>query len=330
MKTLTITGYGVRLRYRKGLIVVESKNSSQEIPVFDIDQVIIATSGVWFSSKLIRKLIEQGVDVVILDSRGLPSGRVYPPYVNRTVETRRMQYLAYSDWRGVHVVKEVVCSKLANQAGLLRRYYYYTRIQDLRDASSSISELAVKARDLEGDIRSVSERARLMEAEGARVYWASYAILLPRELGFNGRDQDSDDPVNASLNYAYGILYSECWRAIVLAGLDPYAGFLHVDRSGKPVLVFDFVESFRFIADAVLLNMFRRGWRPVINNGLLDYESRARIIESMNKYLDETRVSIGDEALVTLRQAIKKTAYKLASFLRGETSFEGFVHRWMD
>lgn len=325
---MIISGYGIRLRYRKGLILVESKNGNQEMPLFDIDQVVIATSGVWFSSKLVRKLIENGVDLVILDSRGMPAGRVYPPYVSRTVETRRMQYLAHRDWRGVHVVKEIVYSKLANQAGLLRRYYYYTHIQDLRDASSKISELAIKARNLEGDIESVSERNRLIEAEAARLYWPSYAMLLPRDLGFNSRDQDSSDPVNMSLNYAYGILYTECWKAIVLAGLDPYAGFLHVDRSGKPVLVFDFVESFRFIADSVLLNMFRRGWRPVINNGLLDYESRSRIIDSVNRYLDESRVAYGDETSITLRQAIKKTAYRLTSFLRGESGFEGFVYRW--
>ncbi|MEM1732953.1 MAG: CRISPR-associated endonuclease Cas1 [Thermosphaera sp.] len=330
MKTLVISGYGIRLRYRKGLILVESKDGKHEIPLFDVDQLVIATSGVWFSSKLVRKLVEHGVDLVVLDSRGLPAGRVYPPFVSRTVETRRMQYLAHNDWRGVHVIKEIVYSKLANQAGLLKRYYYYTRIQDLRDASNRISELALKVRNLEGGINDVCEKARLIEAEAAKLYWPSYALLLPRDLGFNGRDQDSSDPVNMSLNYAYGILYSECWRAIVLAGLDPYAGFLHVDRSGKPVLVFDFVESFRFIADSVLLGLFRHGWKPVISNGFLNHESRSKIIGAMNKFLDGSRIVYGDETSITLRQALKKTAYKLASFLRGESGFEGFVYRWVE
>lgn len=328
MRTLIISGYGVRLRYRKGLIQVESKTSKQEIPLFDIDQIIVTTSGVWLSSKLIRKLVEHGVDFIVLDSRGIPAGRLYPPYVNRTVDTRRMQYLAYKDWRGIHIVREIIYSKLANQAGLLKRYYYYTRIEELREASSKISELSIRARELDGNYEVVVEKGRLIEAEAARIYWPSYSLLLPRDLGFPGRDQDSSDPVNISLNYAYGVLYTECWRSLVLAGLDPYAGFLHVDRSGKPVLVFDFVESFRFIADSTLLNMFRHGWRPVIINGLLDYESRSRIINTMFRYLDKTQVVYGDESSVTLRQAIKKTAYMLASFLRGESNFEGFVYRW--
>lgn len=134
--------------------------------------------------------------------------------------------------------------------------------------------------------------------------------------------------MNTSLNYAYGILYGESWKALVLAGLDPYAGFMHTDRSGKPVLVFDFIEMFRFIADSTLLAMYRHGWKPRVLNGLLDYESRARIVESILKTLENTKTRYVDETPITLRQAMKKAALKLASFLRGESSFEGFLHGW--
>jgi CRISPR-associated protein Cas1 len=329
LNTLLVTGYGVRLRYRKGLVVVETRSGEkQEIPLANLDQVLIATSGVWFSSKLVRKLVEHGVDLVVLDSRGYPVGRVYPPFVNRTVETRRAQYLAYSTHRGVHVAREIVYAKLANQSSLLRKYYYYTGMQELREASSRISSIALKVRELEGTLVDLKEKLRVLEAEAARVYWSSYALLLPKELGFDGRDQDSLDPVNISLNYAYGLLYGECWKAVVLAGLDPYAGFIHEDRSGKPVLVFDFVEMFRFTADSMVLVLFRRGWKPGLSNGLLDYESRRRIIEGVTEFLDNTKTSYLDEAPVSLRQAIKKTALALASYLRGEGVFVGYVHRW--
>lgn len=140
--------------------------------------------------------------------------------------------------------------------------------------------------------------------------------------------RDSGDLVNISLNYAYGVLYGECWKALVLAGLDPYAGFLHVDRSGKPVLAFDYVEMFRFIADAALLAMFRRGWRPNVSSGLLDYESRRRIVESLLRFMEESKGVYVDETPVSLRQMLKKVALALASYLRGEGVFEGYVHRW--
>lgn len=328
MKTLLVTGYGVRLRFRKGIIVVESRNGVQEVPLADLEQVVVATSGVWFSSKLVRKLAEHGVDFVVLDSRGYPVGRLYPPFVNRTVETRRAQYLAYSTHRGVHVAREIAHAKIANQAGLLRRYYYYTRIDDLRECAEKVADAAARARRAEGSLERAREELRTVEAEAARIYWSCYAFLLPRELGFEGRDQDSSDPVNVSLNYAYGVLYGECWKALVLAGLDPYAGFLHVDRSGKPVLAFDYVEMFRFAADASLLAAFRRGWKPAVSSGLLDYESRRRIVESLVRFMEETKGFYGDENPVNLRQIMKKVAFALASYLRGEGVFEGYVHRW--
>lgn len=329
LKTLLLSGYGIRTRYRKGLLILESKtNGKQEIPLADIHQVIVVSSGIWFSSKLVRKLIEHGVDLVFLDSRGLPVGRIYPPYINKTVETRRAQYSAHSTHRGINITKEIVYAKLVNQANLLKKYYYYTRIEDLRENSGKIIDLATKARNFETSFNDIKEKLRSIEAEAAKFYWPSYALLLPRELNFEGRDQDSDDPVNTSLNYSYGILYNECWKALVLAGLDPYAGFLHVDRSGKPVLVFDFVEMFRFIADNTLLAMFRKGWKPRINNGLLDYESRLRIIENINKFMEDTKTHYLDESPVNLKQVIKKTSFALASYLRGEGVFEGYVHRW--
>ncbi|MGI6604033.1 MAG: CRISPR-associated endonuclease Cas1 [bacterium] len=52
-------------------------------------------------------------------------------------------------------------------------------------------------------------------------------------------------PTNACLNYGYGILYQQCETALILAGLDIFAGFLHVDRPGKTSLVYDFMEEFR-------------------------------------------------------------------------------------
>ncbi|MEM4717794.1 MAG: CRISPR-associated endonuclease Cas1 [Desulfurococcaceae archaeon] len=329
MNTILISGYGVRLRYRRGVLIVEPRGEDkQEVPIINVDQVVIATSGVWLSSKLVRKLVEHGVDIVFLDTRGLPIGRVYPPFVNRTVETRRSQYLAYNTHRGIHAAREIVFAKLSNQAMLLKKYYYYTEIQEIREASTRVASIAHKVRELEGSLSELKEKLRVLEAEAARIYWSGYAILLPRDLSFEGRDQDSTDPVNTSLNYAYGILYGECWKALVLAGLDPYAGFIHEDRSGKPTLVFDFVEMFRFIADASLLALFRRGWKPSVNNAILDYESRRKIVENIHSFIEKTKTTYIDEAPVNLKQVIKKVALALASYLRGEGVFEGYVHRW--
>ncbi len=66
--------------------------------------------------------------------------------------------------------------------------------------------------------------------------------------------------MNASLNYSYGLLLSECVRAIASCGLDPSGGFLHTPTRNKPALALDLMEEFRApIADAVVVGAFNNG-----------------------------------------------------------------------
>ncbi len=328
MKTLVISDYGVRIRFRNGLFLVEKNGEKMEIPPLNIEQVIIATGGVMISSKAIRKMIDYGIDLVILDTWGMPIGRVYPPYISRTVETRRAQYRAYGCDRGIQVVKEIIYAKIMNQAGLLKRYYGITRDKALRDSSLQLIQLADQVYDVDDEYDNAINKLRHMEAEAARIYWSSYSLLIPRDCGFDSRDQDSTDPINTLLNYGYGLLYKDVWRALVLAGLDPYAGYMHVDRSGKPVLVYDFVEQFRQLIDFIILRIVRRGWRPMIEEGLLTLDTRRYLIRHYEEFMDSTKTRFYTEQPISIRQAMKRSAYLLASFLRGESLFRGFIWEW--
>ena len=91
-------------------------------------------------------------------------------------------------------------------------------------------------------------REQLMSVEGraAQKYWTAIGSIIPSDLQWPGREtRGATDPFNASLNYGYGILYARVEQALILAGLDPYGGFLHADRPGKPSLVLDMIEEFR-------------------------------------------------------------------------------------
>jgi CRISPR-associated protein Cas1 len=81
--------------------------------------------------------------------------------------------------------------------------------------------------------------------------------------------------VNSALNYGYGILYTQVWGALMNAGLEPFAGFLHVDRPGKPSLVLDVIEEFRQpIVDRAVIAMLTKGVKIETREGLLTDESR--------------------------------------------------------
>ncbi len=274
--------------------------------------------------------MRHGVDLVFLDSRGTPSARLWLPYLTKTSLTRRKQYEAYFNGKGVEIAKTIAYSKIMNQAGFLRRLARTRSEPVLREQAVRIEEYASRIHEVRGDLEYARGRIREIEAHAAREYWSSLAIILPRDLGFNGRIHDSLDPVNVSLNYLYGIGYTSIWRELVLVGLDPYAGFIHVDRSGRPVLVYDFIEMFRTsLVDYPLVKMLANTkWRPKIENGLLDHESRGRLIKIFHENLErKTRIKYLSYSM-SLREALKHVALKLAESLRENTVFKGFVEKW--
>ena len=307
MRMLWVDGYGVRVGGRGGAIYVRDGESETVIPTSDVDVVVLASSGVSVSSRAMRRMLEAGIELVVLDPRGMPVGVLFPSYYTRTPLTRRAQYEAYTSSLATSIVWSIVEGKLWNQACALRELYRGERF--LREAEERIRAIAASHRGREepGGLEEARKRAMSVEAWGAREYWGAVSRLLPGELGFEGRDHSSGDPVNTALNYGYGILYSLSFRELALAGLDPYAGFLHVDRSGRPVLVYDFVELFRALAvDVPIIRLFLRGWRPVLREGLLDHESRRRIASEIMERLRSRR----------LEQAMRSAALRLARSLR--------------
>ena len=107
------------------------------------------------------------------------------------------------------------------------------------------------------------------EGHGAAIYWAQLVALLPSGLGFKGRvTRDAGDPVNQAINYVYGMLYGEVWRALVKAGLDPYFGIMHGSERDQGSLVFDLIEEFRApFADRLVVALLGRGLKLDASEG---------------------------------------------------------------
>lgn len=71
------------------------------------------------------------------------------------------------------------------------------------------------------------------------------------------------DPVNALLSFAYAMLTKDMAITLLSVGFDPYLGFYHSPRYGRPSLALDLMEEFRpLIGDSVVIG--------AINNGEVD------------------------------------------------------------
>jgi len=101
-----------------------------------------------------------------------------------------------------------------------------------------------------------------LEGQGAALYFGEFnRFLKPQTLGrgfdFATRNRRPPrDPVNALLSFAYALLTKDCFAAVCTVGFDPYKGFFHRNRHGKPSLALDLLEEFRpVIADSVVLTL---------------------------------------------------------------------------
>lgn len=328
--------YGASLSKHSERLQVRQKGTVlRECPLIDLRQVIVTARGATISTEAIRACCERGIPISFVSRSGTPYARLESPALLGTVRTRREQLLAYSDGRGVAFARASIAAKLRNQANLLRYSAKYRKTSDRElyltvwDAVTAIGAIADAVEVI--DAPCVDDcRARLMslEAHGARLYWDAVKRLLLTLPDWPGRVQrGATDPCNASLNYSYGILYGQVEAAITLAGLDPYAGFVHADRAGKPSLTFDLIEEFRQpIVDRTVFAILNRGESIQLEDGRLDEPSRRRIADQVLARLDSPEPY--RKRRHKLRAIIALQAQHAASHFKGEAAYTGFVMRW--
>lgn len=335
---LIIEEFGSFISKKSERIVVTCKGEKRaEAPLLHLETVLVGARGVTLSSDAIAACAENGIPIHIIDFRGAPVSSLYSSALTATVETRRAQLLARADTRGVAFAKASVGGKIRNQATLLKYMAKY-RKERQPDVYDKVRVLADEVSDHLAELdrwqgSTIDEcRGQLLSTEGraAQKYWQAIGHLLPEERQWPGRrTQGATDAVNAALNYGYGILYGTVERCLVLAGLDPYAGFLHVDRPGKPSLVFDVIEEFRqVVVDRTIVAMCNLGMELAQDeqNRLVESTRRA-IAEKIQARLDGVEEYEGKRH--PLRSIIQQQSRHLATFLRGERSeYIAFIAAW--
>jgi CRISPR-associated protein Cas1 len=114
---------------------------------------------------------------------------------------------------------------------------------------------------------------------------------------------------------------------VLNAGLEPFAGFLHVDRPGKPSLVLDLVEEFRQpVVDRAVIAHLNMGAEVKLTQGMLEQETRKALVERVMERLQATETYQSKRYQV--RSIIQMQARRLASFLRGEGAYKAFAFKW--
>jgi len=325
---IVMDDYGAYLGMEKGCFVLRDRKGNEErYPLFEkeIGEVVLK-SGNTVSTGALASLGFWDVNVLILTQRGRPVAMLRSLDDDNHVKTRVSQYKALDNGKGVEVAKRIVYGKLEGQNEVLEKHGLMRH--DLVKAKT-----AINGADSESPGRF---RGRLLSIEGTftKRYFKRVFGLLPEGLRPETRKKfRAYDGVNNAFNLAYTLLKWRVHRALLGAKLEPYLGFVHSEQFGKPSLVCDFMELYRYLVDDFLVGFLetvgkmdfvmkdekttkkRRGKREYLN-GFRTGELIRGLDEMFGKRVEVPRIRHGSgQALETL---FNEEALLLAKYLRGE------------
>ncbi len=232
------------------------KKTILDVPLIKVDGIVVLGRAT-ISPAVISELLERHIPLSFLTENGRYLGRLEPE-VTKNIFVRKAQWQAAGkSTQAIHVAQAFVRGKLKNYRNLLiRRQREYSDL----DLSENIARLeqAIAPIDTTENINSLCG----LEGAGSAAYFGCFNQLIrTQEFTFHNRNRrPPTDPVNSLLSFGYSLLRHDVQGAINIVGFDPYLGYLHSDRYGRPSLALDLMEEFRpLVVDTVVLTALNKG-----------------------------------------------------------------------
>ncbi len=304
----------------------EGKEEKHQVAAHKVTSIVMPKSAA-LSTDSIHLALKFNIDIVIVENNGHPIGRFWHSKLGSTTKIRKAQLEASLSPEGLKWVKQWVVLKIENQAGFISQLIKHRTVQAqyLKEQEEKIKSQAATIANLVGDkVTEVADTIRGLEGTAGRIYFETLSETIPVGYKFSGRSsRPAKDPFNAFLNYAYGILYSRVERVLMLAGIDPYVGFLHRDDYNQLSMVFDFIEPYRIHAETAVFRLFtskkiNKSHTDEIQNGCtLNAEGKKLIAEYFIEYLDSQTIRYNGRNL-TRMHGMQLDAHQFANQLIGK------------
>jgi len=324
------------------LVVKKDGREINRIPMAQVRQVVVF-GNVQLSTQALETLTYNEIPVMYLTAYGRFIAALQPAPA-KNMGLREAQYRRFADpAEALNLSKSVVRAKLTNQRTLLMRSLR-SRSDDEAESTRGSDEPA--ARDLGELLRRLDAIESLdsllgIEGQGAALYFGEFNRFLkvqPPGRGFefaNRNRRPPRDPVNALLSFAYALLAKDCFSALCVVGFDPYRGFFHTGRHGRPSLALDLMEEFRsVIADSVVLTLINN--RTVAPEDFLTWGTACQLTDTGRRkffqaYEQRKSTQVAHPVYgyrMSYSRMLEVQARMLAGYIRGELPrYSGFIVR---
>lgn len=322
---------------RKGeeLVVSVKDEVVQKARIRDVSQLVLM-GNVYVTAPTLTELMRREIPVSWHSYGGWFIGHSQG-VGHKNVELRTAQYAAsFENWRCMRIAKGLVETKILNSRTLLRRNW---RGED--EPRELLAQLRQDARAVR-KARSLQDLLGIEGSAAARYFGAFDQLIKPdpdkASFTFDftrRRRRPPPDPVNALLSYAYSVLSRSFAVTLSAVGFDPYRGFYHQPRYGRPALALDMMEPFRpLIAESAVLSAINNGEiRPTDfvtagNACNLTQDGRKRFLGTIERRLNQEVTHPAFGYRVSYRRILEIQSRLLGRYLQGELDdFPGFTTR---
>ncbi len=284
-RTVVITRQS-KISYKNRFLVVKQENDEKYIHLSEIDTVIVDSISVSISAYLLKELADNKINIIFCDEKHNPFGEIVPYYSKHNTSKMIKEQIKWKTTDKDKIWSEIVKNKIMNQALLLKK----KKSDKYKLVLSYIDEV------VDGDKTN-------REGHAAKVYFNA--------LYGNSFVRNSDDQINAALNYGYAILLSAINKEIINNGYLTQLGIHHKNEFNEFNLTCDLMESFRIVIDNfVYYNQERK----------LDTEYKLDIVNILNgtfKYQGKN---------YTLKDIIKMYVKNTLDSVNNSENYKEFVY----
>ena len=271
----------------ENVVIKKDDATSMRLPLHNLENIVcFSYPGV--SPALMGACAERNVGLCFLRPNGRFLARVTGKQQGNVLLRKKQYAISQDEAASAAIAKSVVLGKVANCRTVveraLRDHSLLVDMPALQSASSYLKEMLQTIQTA-----TTTDSLRGLEGYAAKRYFGVFGqLILHQQESFvfeNRNRRPPLDPMNALLSFLYTLLTQEVASALETVGLDPFVGFLHVDRPGRPSLALDMMEELRPVfADRLALSLVNR--KQISGKGFVEKESGGILMD------DETRKTV--------------------------------------
>lgn len=271
----------------ENIVVKKDEQSSTRLPLHNLENIVCFT---WqgASPALMGACAERNIGLCFLTPNGRFQARVTGKVEGNVLLRKKQFEVSEKEGQSIPIAQSFLLGKIFNGRKVLERairdHSMLVNVESITGASSFMKETlkSIPACKSTGDLMG-------FEGSAAKIYFGVFdQLILQQREDFFFKERSRRPPLdnmNALLSFLYTLLTNETASALETVGLDPFVGFLHRDRPGRPSLALDLMEELRpVLVDRLALSLVNR--KQIAGKGFTQKESGGVIMD------DETRKAV--------------------------------------